>query len=187
MDELRAADDRSRAVTLRSYTSEHRSIGRKESNDTNPISAVNRVWGGDKRLSLYGYTLETINMLLLPMMQSKYVDTRRVSNQTVFTFVLWFHLNSSVNYLRQCVSFALCLSVDIVFFFQLLFRKEALGSMGNDAPLACLSQFQPLIYDYFKQLFAQVDLRFSSCFVCLILQYFDNTVVSFFLIVTSFR
>lgn len=35
-------------------------------------------------------------------------------------------------------------------------RKEALGSMGNDAPLACLSQFQPLLYDYFKQLFAQV-------------------------------
>lgn len=28
--------------------------------------------------------------------------------------------------------------------------------MGNDAPLACLSEFQPLIYDYFKQLFAQV-------------------------------
>ncbi|KAG8238838.1 hypothetical protein J437_LFUL018601 [Ladona fulva] len=28
--------------------------------------------------------------------------------------------------------------------------------MGNDAPLACLSQFQPLIYEYFKQLFAQV-------------------------------
>lgn len=36
------------------------------------------------------------------------------------------------------------------------FRKEALGSMGNDAPLACLSQFQPLLYEYFKQLFAQV-------------------------------
>ena len=28
--------------------------------------------------------------------------------------------------------------------------------MGNDAPLACLSEFQPLLYDYFKQLFAQV-------------------------------
>lgn len=37
-----------------------------------------------------------------------------------------------------------------------LFRKEALGSMGNDAPLACLSAFQPLVYSYFKQLFAQV-------------------------------
>ena len=36
------------------------------------------------------------------------------------------------------------------------FRKEALGSMGNDAPLACLSLCQPLMYDYFKQLFAQV-------------------------------
>ncbi|KAH9630612.1 hypothetical protein HF086_007036 [Spodoptera exigua] len=59
----------------------------------------------DKRLSLFGYTIESINMLLLPMIQNK---------------------------------------------------KEALGSMGNDAPLACLSQFQPLPYEYFKQLFAQV-------------------------------
>ncbi|XP_075232703.1 uncharacterized protein LOC142331019 isoform X2 [Lycorma delicatula] len=64
-----------------------------------------RIWGGDRRLSLFGYTIETINMLILPMIRTK---------------------------------------------------KEALGSMGNDAPLACLSQFQPLLYDYFKQLFAQV-------------------------------
>lgn len=35
-------------------------------------------------------------------------------------------------------------------------RKEALGSMGNDVPLACLSNFAPLTYEYFKQLFAQV-------------------------------
>ncbi|CAG9560728.1 unnamed protein product [Danaus chrysippus] len=60
---------------------------------------------GDKRLGLFGYTIESINMLLLPMIQNK---------------------------------------------------KEALGSMGNDAPLACLSRFEPLPYDYFKQLFAQV-------------------------------
>ncbi|CAH0729004.1 unnamed protein product, partial [Brenthis ino] len=60
---------------------------------------------GDPRLGLFGYTIESINMLLLPMIQQK---------------------------------------------------KEALGSMGNDAPLACLSRFQPLPYDYFKQLFAQV-------------------------------
>lgn len=64
-----------------------------------------RIWGGDRRLSLFSYTIETINMLLLPMVNTK---------------------------------------------------KEALGSMGNDAPLACLSTFQPLLYDYFKQLFAQV-------------------------------
>jgi hypothetical protein len=34
-------------------------------------------------------------------------------------------------------------------------RKESLGSMGNDAPLACYSMHNPLIYEYFKQLFAQ--------------------------------
>eukprot|EP01134_Creolimax_fragrantissima_P007685 CFRG7685T1 len=35
-------------------------------------------------------------------------------------------------------------------------RKEALGSMGNDAPLAVLSKKPRLIHEYFKQLFAQV-------------------------------
>jgi glutamate synthase (ferredoxin) len=33
---------------------------------------------------------------------------------------------------------------------------EAVGSMGNDTPLAALSQKSRLLYDYFKQLFAQV-------------------------------
>lgn len=30
-----------------------------------------RVWGGDRRLSLFSYTIETINLLLLPMIQTK--------------------------------------------------------------------------------------------------------------------
>lgn len=34
--------------------------------------------------------------------------------------------------------------------------KEALGSMGNDAPLACLAAQPRLLYEYFRQLFAQV-------------------------------
>lgn len=77
MDELRAADVDSRKV---SGTVENGSVIDEKAtkinvvNEENPISAVNRVWGGDKRLSLYGYTLETINLLLLPMMQSKYVN-----------------------------------------------------------------------------------------------------------------
>ena len=66
---------------------------------------LERLWTGDRRMPMFGYTLETINMLMVPMFKT---------------------------------------------------RKEALGSMGNDAPLACLSSYQPLIYDYFKQLFAQV-------------------------------
>ncbi|BGP12115.1 glutamate synthase [NADH] [Rhodosporidiobolus nylandii] len=46
--------------------------------------------------------------------------------------------------------------------FDLLLRplvndgKETLGSMGNDAPLACVTSAPRLIYDYFRQLFAQV-------------------------------
>jgi glutamate synthase (NADPH/NADH) large chain len=34
--------------------------------------------------------------------------------------------------------------------------EEAIGSMGTDTPLAVLSDKQPLIFSYFKQLFAQV-------------------------------
>jgi len=34
--------------------------------------------------------------------------------------------------------------------------EEAIGSMGNDLPLAVLSDRAPLLYAYFKQLFAQV-------------------------------
>ena len=34
--------------------------------------------------------------------------------------------------------------------------QEAIGSMGNDTPLAVLSDRPQLLYNYFKQLFAQV-------------------------------
>ena len=35
-------------------------------------------------------------------------------------------------------------------------EKDPLGSMGDDAALACLSDHSRMLYDYFKQLFAQV-------------------------------
>jgi glutamate synthase (NADPH/NADH) large chain len=35
-------------------------------------------------------------------------------------------------------------------------KRDPLGSMGNDAALACMSDKPRMIYDYFKQLFAQV-------------------------------
>ena len=34
--------------------------------------------------------------------------------------------------------------------------RDPLGSMGNDAALACLSDSSRMLYDYFKQLFAQI-------------------------------
>ncbi|XP_064627288.1 uncharacterized protein LOC135487499 [Lineus longissimus] len=59
----------------------------------------------DRRLPLFGYSIEALSLLILPIFREK---------------------------------------------------KESLGSMGNDAPLACLSQYNPLVFEYFKQLFAQV-------------------------------
>jgi len=58
-----------------------------------------------QKLRVFGYSNETLSLLLLPMVSTK---------------------------------------------------KEALGSMGNDAALACLSSLPLPIFDYFKQLFAQV-------------------------------
>ena len=79
-------------------------LGSIESKPPTPADRVPH----DKLLSLmqaFGYTIEHLNMLLLPMVKTE---------------------------------------------------KEALGSMGNDAALAVLSDKPRLIYDYFKQLFAQV-------------------------------
>ncbi|KAI8826607.1 uncharacterized protein EV422DRAFT_3637 [Fimicolochytrium jonesii] len=59
----------------------------------------------DKRMLAFGFTIEQLNMLMLPMVAD---------------------------------------------------GKEALGSMGYDTPLACMSRQPKLPYEYFRQLFAQV-------------------------------
>ncbi|KAG0168991.1 glutamate synthase [NADH] [Apophysomyces sp. BC1034] len=59
----------------------------------------------DPRLKAFGYTLEQLNLIMIPMAST---------------------------------------------------GKEALGSMGNDTALACLAEQPRLIYEYFRELFAQV-------------------------------
>jgi len=59
----------------------------------------------EKRQSVFGYTLEDVNTIILPMSKN---------------------------------------------------AKEPIGSMGSDTPIAVLSERPQLIYNYFKQLFAQV-------------------------------
>lgn len=66
--------------------------------DDSPLST-------DPKLLAFGYTIEQLNMLMLPMVQEGH---------------------------------------------------EALGSMGNDAAIACMSSTPRTVYDYFRQLFAQV-------------------------------
>ncbi|MCH2212677.1 MAG: glutamate synthase large subunit [Fuerstiella sp.] len=57
------------------------------------------------RMKAFGYTTETLDFLLIPLLHAK---------------------------------------------------KDPIGSMGNDAALACLSDQPRMLYDYFRQLFAQV-------------------------------
>src|SRR5690606_28960737 len=57
------------------------------------------------RMQAFGYTTETMEFMLIPMVQQK---------------------------------------------------RDPLGAMGNDSALACLSDKPRMLYDYFKQLFAQV-------------------------------
>jgi len=57
------------------------------------------------RMQAFGYTTETINFMLIPLLRAE---------------------------------------------------KDPIGSMGNDAALECLSDQPRMLYDYFKQLFAQV-------------------------------
>ena len=57
------------------------------------------------RMQAFGYTFETMQFMLLPMMRES---------------------------------------------------RDPIGSMGNDSAIACLSDKPRMIYDYFKQLFAQV-------------------------------
>jgi len=47
-------------------------------------------------------------------------------------------------------------SVDLLLVPMFRDAAEALGSMGNDAPLACMSERPRITYEFFKQLFAQV-------------------------------
>ncbi len=92
MDDLYAAHDRAKRLareSTRDYISYYHGSVMEE----------------DRRLAMFGWTVETIHLLVMPM----------VVNQ-----------------------------------------KEALGSMGNDVPLACLSNHNPRLFEYFKQLFAQV-------------------------------
>ncbi|MEM5948973.1 glutamate synthase central domain-containing protein, partial [Spirochaetia bacterium 38H-sp] len=46
--------------------------------------------------------------------------------------------------------------LDVILAPMVIDAKEPLGSMGNDSPLAVLSNRPRLMYEYFKQLFAQV-------------------------------
>jgi glutamate synthase (NADPH/NADH) large chain len=98
---------------IKSEFSEQRPYGKWLENqriDLDDIAASGEVAGLDEttllqRMQAFGFTTETMQFMLLPLVNEK---------------------------------------------------RDPLGSMGNDAALACLSDNPRMIYDYFRQLFAQV-------------------------------
>lgn len=46
-------------------------IKKKHISDNLPEEEITRIWGGDRRLSLFSYTIETINLLILPMIHNR--------------------------------------------------------------------------------------------------------------------
>lgn len=64
-------------------------------------------------------------------------------------------------------------TMDMLLMPMIIGGREGLGSMGNDAPLAVLSHTPRLMFDYFKQLFAQVRDDSPPCppsrFACYLL------------------
>eukprot|EP00514_Thraustochytrium_sp_LLF1b_P011090 CAMPEP_0184559678 /NCGR_PEP_ID=MMETSP0199_2-20130426/46549_1 /TAXON_ID=1112570 /ORGANISM="Thraustochytrium sp., Strain LLF1b" /LENGTH=2117 /DNA_ID=CAMNT_0026956973 /DNA_START=107 /DNA_END=6456 /DNA_ORIENTATION=- len=97
-DNLMRLTELSRQYPRRAFAPRHDIQIEEEAGET-AASQLNNM------LNMFGYSVETLDMLLPPMVNGK---------------------------------------------------KEALGSMGVDTPLACLSAETRSIYDYFKQLFAQV-------------------------------
>ncbi len=83
---------------------------REQAMELSELNAPEQIFGFDEsslisRMRAFGYTTETVQFMLCPMVEQK---------------------------------------------------RDPVGSMGNDSALACLSDRPRLLYDYFKQLFAQV-------------------------------
>jgi len=69
----------------------------------------------------------------------------------------WLDFNYKRTERRQILFGFTVETLDILLYPMGVGSKEALGSMGNDAALAVMSKQPRMLFDYFKQLFAQVS------------------------------
>jgi hypothetical protein len=76
----------------------------------------------------------------------------------------WLDFNYKRTERRQILFGFSVETLDILLYPMGVGGKEALGSMGNDAALAVMSKQPRMLFDYFKQLFAQVLFFFRVFF-----------------------
>ena len=120
------------------------------------------------------WRLEPGRMLLIDMVQGRIIDdatlkanlsaakpyadwinhSRTLLNELVSTTPTW-HPSGNLLDIQQAFGYT---QEDLKFILQPMWKngEEAAGSMGNDAALPVLSSRPKLLYNYFKQLFAQV-------------------------------
>jgi glutamate synthase (NADPH/NADH) large chain len=120
------------------------------------------------------WRLEPGKMLLIDTVQGRIIDDAEVKNAlaTAKPYKQWieqsryfladmpkvegeFKLNAALLDMQQAFGYT---QEDIKFVLQPIVQngEEAIGSMGNDAALPVLSDRPKVLYNYFKQLFAQV-------------------------------
>ena len=94
--------------------------------------------------------------------QNPYTDwikkNRHVLNNKQTKLSLGKYSVESKTLLQRQIAFGYTLEdIRIIIEPMVLNGTEPIGSMGNDTPVAVLSQKSPLLFNYFKQLFAQVS------------------------------
>lgn len=62
---------------------------KKTLRDNIPEQEMTRIWGGDRRLLLFSYSIETINMLIIPMIRTKYVKIKNQTNYSYYVTLLF--------------------------------------------------------------------------------------------------
>ncbi|CAH7686146.1 hypothetical protein PPACK8108_LOCUS20760 [Phakopsora pachyrhizi] len=95
-----------------------------------------------------GWILDNIELKMLTA--RKYPFKQWIESQQI-------RLPEILNSLGSLIQVSLTESLDDFWLLPMVTDgKEVLGSMGNDAPLACMATQPCLIYNFFRQLFAQV-------------------------------
>ena len=80
---------------------------------------------------------------LLPLKEVPYTQDKTIKEKTSYV-----HRLKAFGYTEEDIKTLIIPMMSV--------GKEAIGSMGSDTPLAVLSHKPQLLYNYFKQLFAQV-------------------------------
>jgi glutamate synthase domain-containing protein 2/glutamate synthase domain-containing protein 1/glutamate synthase domain-containing protein 3 len=86
----------------------------------------------------------------------RWIEENRITLEGLFDPVTPIHVDKETLLLRQRIFGYTREDINLILASMASKGQEPVGSMGNDIPLAVLSEKPQMLYSYFKQLFAQV-------------------------------